>query len=98
MNKLAAPVPAQYFEDLPEEGKAPAGSFTYYTHDGQIAGMIYTCPCGCGRQGTLAISPNGQHPRIWKWDGNRTKPTLEPSINDVNHWHGYLKAGIFSDA
>ena len=31
--------------------------------------------------------------RVWGWDGNVDKPTLTPSIHDVGHWHGYLRAG-----
>ncbi len=31
--------------------------------------------------------------RVWGWDGNEEAPTLEPSILDHNHWHGYLHAG-----
>jgi hypothetical protein len=29
----------------------------------------------------------------WEWDGNRDAPTLSPSINVINRWHGYLRAG-----
>jgi hypothetical protein len=32
-------------------------------------------------------------PRIWGWDGDTEKPTLEPSILTPGTWHGYLKAG-----
>ncbi len=44
------------------------------------------------------------HPS-WQWDGNRTAPTLSPSIliNDRYYkdpkrrevWHGFLQGGIF---
>lgn len=32
-------------------------------------------------------------PRVWGWDGNEEQPTLEPSINCVDRWHGFLRAG-----
>ena len=37
--------------------------------------------------------PDGQ--TIWKWDGNREAPTLEPSIlhHSQPEWHGWLRAG-----
>jgi hypothetical protein len=34
---------------------------------------------------------NGGH--SWQWDGNEDKPTLTPSVNVVDHWHGWVKAG-----
>lgn len=30
----------------------------------------------------------------WLWDGNKEAPTLSPSINVIDRWHGYLKNGI----
>lgn len=30
---------------------------------------------------------------VWGWDGNEEKPTLNPSIHVIGHWHGYLEAG-----
>lgn len=32
-------------------------------------------------------------PRVWGWDGNEDKPTLQPSIHWLNNWHGHLVAG-----
>jgi hypothetical protein len=31
--------------------------------------------------------------RVWGWDGNEDKPTLNPSILVTDQWHGYLCAG-----
>jgi hypothetical protein len=31
--------------------------------------------------------------RVWAWDGNEEKPTINPSIHLVGCWHGYLRAG-----
>jgi hypothetical protein len=41
--------------------------------------------------------PNPKTP-AWKWDGNREAPTLSPSINVIDRWHGYLKAGKLETA
>jgi hypothetical protein len=30
---------------------------------------------------------------VWGWDGNEEKPTLTPSIDTKDHWHGWLRAG-----
>ena len=34
--------------------------------------------------------PNGA---CWKWDGNRDKPTITPSLHLVGVWHGWMKNG-----
>jgi hypothetical protein len=34
---------------------------------------------------------NGGH--SWQWDGNTEKPSLTPSINVVDRWHGWVRAG-----
>lgn len=85
-------VTAQRVDDIEED--APAGAFEYFSSgDREIAGMIYACPCGCGRLVALDFRP---HPSpSWEWDGNTEKPTLSPSVHDVGHWHGWLRAGIW---
>lgn len=59
--------------------------------------ITYCCPCGCGRVAPLLIGyqqkPSGDWGPTWKWDGNKETPTLEPSINHIEHWHGYLRGG-----
>ena len=35
----------------------------------------------------------GQNPPTWKWDGNKEAPTLEPSIDVIGIWHGWLRSG-----
>lgn len=40
-------------------------------------------------------NPNDGRGPVWKWDGNLDRPTLEPSIHAVGHWHGHLRAGRF---
>lgn len=34
---------------------------------------------------------NGGH--SWEWDGNREKPTLNPSVHAVGCWHGWVRSG-----
>ena len=34
----------------------------------------------------------------WLWDGNREAPTLTPSLHIPQAWHGWLKAGLLTDA
>lgn len=89
-------VKAQMVDDT---DNAPAGAFEYYkSGDREYAGMIYCCPCGCGKIGVLAFRP---HPSpSWEWDGNKETPTLSPSVHDIpaggkTHWHGYLRNGVW---
>ena len=35
-------------------------------------------------------------PQSWEFDGNIDAPTLRPSINHVDCWHGWLTAGQFT--
>lgn len=35
----------------------------------------------------------------WRWDGDRERPTLTPSINGgAGAWHGWVQAGVMIDA
>lgn len=34
---------------------------------------------------------NGGH--SWDWDLNEDAPTLNPSINSIGTWHGWIRAG-----
>ncbi|TAN09875.1 MAG: hypothetical protein EPN45_07225 [Rhizobiaceae bacterium] len=83
------PVVAQRFEDI-DDVQIP-GAFEYYrSGDRYPAGMIYSCPCGCGARGALRFRPvEPAHPS-WEWNGNLDKPVLHPSVHHVGHWHGWL--------
>lgn len=70
-----------------------AGDFEFYTDGGRIAGIIYVCPCGCGKTGALGFRP--QPSPSWEWDGNQESPTLSPSVHHVGHWHGWLRNGVW---
>jgi hypothetical protein len=60
--------------------------------------LIYFCPCGCGMLSRLQIGesfkPGGDRPS-WRWNGSKTEPTLDPSVNHVDHWHGWLRDGYW---
>lgn len=90
------PVRATPVHDIDGDGLAP-GSFEFFkTTDREVAGLIYVCPCGCGNLGSLNFRP---HPSpSWEWDGNKEAPTLSPSVNHIDHWHGYLRAGVWISA
>lgn len=73
-----------------------AGSFWLgqATENGEAL-LWYVCPCGCGVVGTLWIG-NGFKPGAgpsWEWNGSLEAPTLNPSVNHVGHWHGWLRNG-----
>ncbi|MFG1340944.1 DUF6527 family protein [Xanthobacter autotrophicus] len=55
--------------------------------------MLYACPCGCRTVGRLRFRPDVSGNPSWEWDGNRDAPTLNPSVNHVGHWHGWLRNG-----
>lgn len=109
--RLKAPVLATHSLDVDEDHKP--GAFGFYTHGDPLVmrGMIYRCPCGCDALHALPFFPLSEddlkHGRAgWTWDGNKTSPTLSPSIvsHDATaperpvHWHGYLRSGFWVQA
>lgn len=87
------PVIATYCESI-EDVKEKPGAFEFYqSGEHNPAGIIYSCPCGCGATGSLAFRPAASP--SWNWNGNREKPTLTPSVHHVGHWHGYLTDGVW---
>lgn len=91
------PVKAQRFDDIDDVRKQP-GAFEYYkSGDRYPAGMIFSCPCGCGRQRSLQFRPADEPERAsWQWDGNVESPTLQPSVHWRGHWHGWLRNGVWT--
>lgn len=95
-----AEVEAKLVDDVDAPG-TPPGAFEYYnSSDGRtMAGMIYVCPCGCGKHGALAFRPAPAEMHSWQWNGSRTKPTLAPSVHHLvggkSHWHGHLRKGVW---
>ncbi len=66
-------------------------------HDGGARRLSFICPCGCGDLCGIRVRDDGQNVNgAWGWDRNEESPTCTPSIAiNGNHWHGYLKAGVF---
>lgn len=63
--------------------------------------LLCECPCGCGTHMNLPIYRTESakpEPTAWTWDGNRTHPTLGPSIRDVGScfFHGHLTKGVWT--
>lgn len=66
--------------------------------------MSFPCPGALGQShpGTRCLIPirpqaNGVN-ASWEWDGNRDAPTMSPSVNCANCWHGFIRAGQFVTA
>ena len=74
-----------------------AGSVRFDGVDGNHE-MWFCCPCGCGAFSRIPVGENvkpDQSPS-WKWNGSKTEPTLEPSVNQLNcGWHGWLRDGYW---
>lgn len=100
--RLPAPVPAQHIADLGAlRARKVAGSFHLEPPDeDQEQWFWYVCPCGCGQIGPINVG-NGFKPEnrpSWTWDGSLEAPTLTPSIHHRGHWHGWLRAGVWTQA
>lgn len=86
----------QHHSDL-----ADPGDFCYTSNQaGETAGMMIKCP-GCGAESYLQFtntSTTVDHGPKWDWDGNRSQPTLTPSVHSTGccGWHGFLRNGIWS--
>lgn len=97
--------------DSPEGMKAGAIEYDEGAN-GAVESVFYRCPCGCGQMGMLRLRSGAIDPSWpgwqsgWQWDGNREKPTLTPSVHHTyrqngaerTHWHGWLRAGVWSRA
>lgn len=72
------------------------GLIAFCENEGKITHLRYMCPCGCGNWACIPITtePGGYG---WQWNGNKEKPTLNPSIQKLTpcHWHGFLVDGCF---
>jgi len=74
------------------------GDFEVKTEPSGQRQFWFRCPGPCGCVAPLALRPvvNGAA-QSWEFDGNEKAPTLHPSINHVGCWHGWLKAGVFTE-
>lgn len=91
-------IKARYIADYDEwENAFEDGAFTLGAMSvGGVRDFYYTCPCGCGCSGLLLVGegfkPESEQPS-WNWNGSTDAATLTPSVNHVNHWHGFLTCG-----
>lgn len=81
-------VPITFVEKIDPWGSPPASA----QWDEEHKHLLFMCPCGCGAFVRLPVN----HSNGWNWNGNLEKPTLTPSILQVNcKWHGFLTDGVF---
>lgn len=73
------------------------GSWLRWSGTNEIAGLQFTCPCGCGLVVYAGVKSSTHTDRpVWENQGSYEKPTLTPSLNiREEHWHGYLTNGVF---
>lgn len=101
VNTSEAPyVRAIHFKNL-EQMRHEAVPGSFHLTPRMVQGLFefrYICPSGSGIEGKLLVGlghkPGGQRPS-WSWNGSDTEPTLQPSVNHVGHWHGWLTDGYW---
>lgn len=86
---------ARWVDDL-DEGQP--GQFDVVTEPSGQRRFWFVCPGPCKSIAALALRPvlDGS-PQSWDFDGDLEATTLSPSINHVGCWHGWLRAGVFSE-
>lgn len=95
--RLPAPVKAHRVESVTDDRRP--GVFKFFADDGVIAGMNFRCPCPCARLTPIYFTGHAVAGEpSWDWDLNLDAPTLKPSLHAVGHWHGFLRAGFFTQA
>lgn len=86
---------ATIVEDIGSEAGLQPGAIEIRSLDGQVKGIAFRCPCGCGYESWLPVA-KGE--RGWEWNGSFDAPSLTPSILQSGlpcKWHGYLTDGEF---
>lgn len=73
------------------------GQFEVCTEPSGQRRFWFVCPGHCKALTAIALRPvvDGSA-QSWEFDGNLEAPTLQPSINHVGCWHGWLKNGEFT--
>lgn len=92
-------VSATLFTDFDKLESGPPGGIQFGVNmRGDVCSLIHKCPCGCGDVASLRIGVEkpAESPS-WKWNGNREKPTLEPSVyaKATCGYHGWLRDGVW---
>jgi hypothetical protein len=93
-------VPAVLVDSIFGDPLPPAGSFKFWSDraTGQIGGMNFRCPCGCGQLFGVRFAPPAENG--WTRTGADDALTIRPSIMCLNadgsaHYHGFLTEGLF---
>jgi hypothetical protein len=74
------------------------GEFEVTTEPSGQRRFWFVCPGPCRGIAAIALRPviDRHTKQSWEFDGNMEAPTLEPSINHVGCWHGWLRSGVFT--
>jgi len=90
-------VGAEYFHDLETFRERKVAGSIHCTDPDEFGEVDfwYCCPCGCSSVFPLSAGLKFKPPSgpSWEWNGSKEKPTLIPSVNHENHWHGWLTDG-----
>lgn len=71
------------------DGTEPAG-----VHRVAFRCRTHNTWCSVNLRGRGHDKPN----KSWSWDGDVDHPTLQPSINCLDCWHGFIEKGVFLTA
>lgn len=73
------------------------GEFEVITEPSGQCRFWFVCPGPCKSIAAIALRPVvDSSAQSWDFDGNLEAPTLNPSINHVGCWHGWLRNGEFT--
>lgn len=84
------------FDDDEAKAQTVPGQFEVITEPSGQRRFWFVCPGPCRRMSAIALRPvvDGSS-QSWEFDGDLAAPTLQPSINHVGCWHGWLTGGEF---
>lgn len=90
---IGTKLPIRFVEDIGENHTVAKPGDAEWSID--HAHLLFMCPCGGGHLSGVPVNrPAGL--LSWQWNGNKEKPSLTPSIHNINcGWHGYLTDGEF---
>lgn len=80
--------------------KVPGSFWLDQPNSDGVSAFWFVCPCGCGVPQRIVVGNNFKPETgapSWRWNGSRSEPTLEPSVNHEGHWHGWLRDGYWEN-
>ena len=91
---------------LDDEDRQPPAKFMFMGHgaNGQPKWLSFPCPGKLGKSHPetrcmISLRPQKNDTGAsWDWDGNRERPTITPSVNCKDCWHGWIRNGEFLNA